>query len=112
MDEKLRNMEDKLLRQFEILYKKMTALENQVTKLEIILTNLDYIKNSIDKTKNTNTSEDLTELCNYMKKLSIRQPSKVRKPVSPYAVWTKEELEKPPEYRLKFPKQFLETSVV
>ena len=47
-----------------------------------------------------------------MKKLSIGQPSKIRKPVSPYAVWTKEELEKPSEYRLKFPKQFLETTVV
>ena len=58
------------------------------------------------KQKSNNTSEDLSELCNYMKKLSIGQPNKVRKPVSPYVVCTKEELEKPLEYRLKFPKQF------
>ena len=58
MEDKLRSMEDKALRQFEVIYKKLT-LENQVIKLEIILTNLDYIENSIDKTKGSNTSEDL-----------------------------------------------------
>lgn len=39
-------------------------------------------------------------------------PTKVRKQVSPYVIWTKDELAKPPKYILKFPKQFLTNTII
>lgn len=89
------------------IYKKILIVENQLAKIETTFANLDYIKNIMEKTKENNMNSEVNELCTYMKKLTLDKENKIRKPVSPYAFWTKEELNKPPEYMIKFPKEFL-----
>ena len=56
--------------------------------------------------RNSGITNAVNELCIYMKKINIGQTidiGKIRKLVSLYTVWTKEELEQPLKYSLGFP---------
>lgn len=43
----------------------------------------------------------------FYKKLKLGKKIKIKNPISSFVVWIKEELNKPPEYRMEFPKELL-----